>query len=154
MKTNRLIAAVILLAAGSMTMHVSAQEAIKAIIKKCESMENVNMNTVRNKDSQTKKLTRSIVNINFSNNEALAKEVIAAFNKDREAADQEMENRQNGKVNNLMLKFGDTRYSFSQGKEGHVSISVIEREDSERESKIARPQRPIAPLAPPASESN
>lgn len=131
MKTSRLFAVAILLIAGSLSINVSAQEALKAVVKKCETMESVSINIVRNKDKGTKELTRSIINISFSNNEALVKEFVAAFNKDREQADQEIENRENGKINRLMLKFGNTRYSFSQEDTGSGSISVIENGDNE-----------------------
>lgn len=130
MKTNRLISIVVIFViAGCFSTELVAQEAIKALVKRCETMNNVDVNIVRRKNKDSKELNRSIINISFNNNEALVQEIVAAFNKDRNAADEEMENRSNGKVNNLTLRFGQTRYSFTQSNNGDASISVIEQEE-------------------------
>lgn len=127
MKANRLLVIAILIAAGS--LHVSAQENLKALIQKCEKMESVNINIIRNRDEETKKLTRTITNISFRNNEALLNEFITAFEKDREMADQEIENKSGGKIKNIFYRFGNTNYSFSVGEDGSASISVIDNKE-------------------------
>ncbi|MDH6306505.1 putative membrane-anchored protein [Parabacteroides sp. PF5-5] len=133
MKTKRLIVVAILLIAGSLSTELFAQDAIKALVQKCENMENVNVNIVRNRNKETRKVERTITSISFSNNEALVNEFIAAFNKDKEMTDQEIENRSNGKVNNIFYRFGNTSYSFTQGEEGSGSISIIERSDNKKD---------------------
>lgn len=127
MKTSQLIAVLALFIAGSFSMDLSAQETLKALVKKCENMENVNVSIVRNKDKTTRKVSQVITSISFSNNEELAKEILAAFNKDKDVADQEIENRSNGRVNNLFYRFGSTSYSFSEDGNGGGSLSVIDK---------------------------
>ena len=126
MKTNRLFITVVLIITGSFFMNISAQEALKAIVKKCESMDNVNLNIVRNRDKETKKVTRVITSINFKDNEALKKEILSAFEKDRDMADKEIENRQSGRISNMFFRFGQVSYSFSESESGMFSLSVIE----------------------------
>lgn len=129
MKTKQLIAVLVLFIAGGFSMDLSAQETLKALVVKCENMENVNVNIVRNKDKETKKVSRVITSISFSNNDALVKEILAAFNRDKDVADQEIENRSNGRVNNLFYRFGSTSYSFSEDGNGSGSLSVIAKAD-------------------------
>ncbi|MDR2919154.1 MAG: DUF5024 domain-containing protein [Tannerella sp.] len=129
MKTSQLIVVLVLLVAGCFSMDLSAQETLKALVKKCENMENVNVNIVRNKDKTTRKVSKVITSISFSNNEVLVKEILAAFNKDKDMADQEIENRSNGRVNNLFYRFGSVSYSFSEDGNGSGSLSVIGKGD-------------------------
>lgn len=127
MKTKSLLVTAILLIAGSLS-GLSAQETLKALVKKCESMENVNVNMVRSRNKETKQLERNITTISFSNNQALVNEIVAAFEKDKDLADQEIENRSGGKVTNMFYRFGNASYSFSQNEEGGGSLSIIERD--------------------------
>ncbi|MDR3142997.1 MAG: DUF5024 domain-containing protein [Tannerellaceae bacterium] len=131
MKTRNLIAVAILLLTGSLAADLSAQETLKALVKKCENMENVNISVVRNKNKETREMQRAIINISFNNNQALAGEFIAAFEKDKEMADQEIENKSNGKTTTIFYRFGNVTYSFSQGNDGSASISVIEKYEKE-----------------------
>jgi hypothetical protein len=130
MKTRHLIAAAILLITGSLSADLSAQETLKALVKKCESMDNVNTSVVRNRNKQTKKLEKEIISLNFSNNQALVNEFIAAFEKDKLMADKEIEGTNNGRKT-LFYRFGDTSYSFSQLNEGSASVSVIQKDEYE-----------------------
>ncbi|MDR0748215.1 MAG: DUF5024 domain-containing protein [Tannerellaceae bacterium] len=132
MKTRHLIAAAILLITGSLSANLPAQETLKALVKKCESMDNVNTSVVRNRNKQTKKLEKEIISLNFSNNQALVNEFIAAFEKDKLMADKEIEGKNNGKKT-LFYRFGDTSYSFSQLNEGSASVSVIQKDEYEYE---------------------
>jgi hypothetical protein len=125
MKTRSLIAAAILLLGGSLSADLFAQETLKALVKKCESMENVNINVVRSKNKETREPEKEIINISFVNNQALVDEFIAAFAKEKELADQEIENKSNGKITNLFYRFGDVSYSFSQHDETGASVSVM-----------------------------
>lgn len=129
MKTNRLMVVLVLLITGCFSMDLAAQETLKALVKKCETMKDVNVNIVRNKDKNTRKVTQVITSISFSDNDRLVKEILAAFQKDKNQADQEIENRTNGKVNNLFYRFGSTSYSFSEGEDGAGSLSIIDKSD-------------------------
>lgn len=135
MKAKSFIVVAIILVAGSFSSEVFAQEALKALVKKCENMENVNINVVRNKNKETREMERVITNINFDGNQALVNEFIAAFEKDRGMADQEIENKSNGKITNMFYKFGNVSYSFSQNDEGGASVSVMENSGSKRKDK-------------------
>jgi len=126
MKTNRLIIAVVLIITGGFFANISAQEAIKALAKKCENMDNVSVSVVRNRDKETKKVRQIITSINIKNDDALKKEILAAFEKDKEMADQEVESRENGKFSSLVYMFGKTHCSYSEDKNGNVSFSIIE----------------------------
>lgn len=130
MKTNWLIVVLILFIAGCFSTDLSAQETLKALVKKCENMENVDLSIVRNKDEKTRKVTQVITGISFNNNEALVKEILDAFNKDKAMADQEIESKKGGKVSSLFYRFGSTSYSFSEKGTGGGSLSVIEHGDN------------------------
>jgi hypothetical protein len=126
MKTRNLIVAAILLLTGSLATDLYAQETLKALMKKCENMENVDVDVVRSRNKETKKLERVVTEISFKNNQTLVNEIIAAFEKDREMADKEIEEKSNGKIKELFYRFGDNSYSFTQRDNGGGSISVIE----------------------------
>jgi hypothetical protein len=127
MKTRHLIAVVILLLTGSLATDLYAQETLKALVKKCENMENVDVDVIRRRNKETKKLEQVITEVSFSNNQALVNEIIAAFDKDKEMADQEIEEKSNGKIKELFYRFGGDTYSFSQDDGGRGSITLIER---------------------------
>ena len=131
MKTKSLIVTVIFLVAGNFSMDLFAQESLKALVQKCENMENVNINVVRKRNTETRKLERQITTVSFGDNQALVNEFIAAFDKEKEKADQEIENRSGGKITNIFYRFGDVSYSFSQGDDGSASITVIEKENED-----------------------
>jgi hypothetical protein len=127
MKTRHLIAVAILLLTGSLANGLSAQETLKALVKKCQNMENVSVSVVRNKNKETKKPEQAITSISFNDNQALENEFIAAFEKDRALADQEIENKSNGRITNMFYRFGEVSYSFSHDDDGSASVSVIEK---------------------------
>jgi len=126
MKTNRLFITVVIILVGSFFVNISAQDALKAIAKKCENMENVDISVVRTREKDTKKVNRYIMNVDFNDNESLKKEILMAFDKDRSNADHEVEGRKNGRGRELMLRFGSSTYSYSERLDGRVSFSVIE----------------------------
>ena len=66
------------------------------------------------------------MNVEFNDNESLKKEILAAFEKDRVNADREVEDRKNGKVRELMLRFGSSSYSYSERSDKRFSFSVVE----------------------------
>jgi hypothetical protein len=127
MKTRHLIAVAILLLTGSLATDLYAQETLKALMKKCENMENTKVEVLRRRNKETKKLEQVITEVKFGDNQALINEFIAAFEKDREMADQEIEEKSNGKIKELYYRFGNATYSLSQRDNGRGSITVIER---------------------------
>lgn len=131
------IAAVVLLA-GSMATEMTAQNAIAAVVKKCESMKDVNINKVRSRDKDSKELTREITNIMISNNPALVNEIVAAFAKDGENALHSSESSSNGKVTSIFYRFENASYSFSQSDDGNATVTVITGEGKATISDMIR----------------
>ena len=125
MKTTRLMITLTLIVTGSLWVNMSAQEAIKEVAKKCESLNNIDYSVIRTKDPTTKNVVRVMINIKFKDNTALKNEIIAAFHKDRDMADNEMESRRNGRTN-FNYKFGKTSCLFSENNNGEVSFSINE----------------------------
>lgn len=133
MKTKKTILAMAALLIGSIAMNLQAQENLNALFKKCESMDNVNMNVIYDKDRETKKAEKIIKTIGFKNNPQLVNEFLAAFNKDKEAAYKVIEEKKNGKVMPSFYRFakgkGDVSFTFSISGENEVSVTMIERFD-------------------------
>jgi len=126
MNAKRFFIAALLLLAGSITANLYAQATIDALVKKCENMNTVDVNTVMKKDTDTKKLVKSVVNIVIKNDAALVKELRSAFEKDRDAADEGTETKREGKLVRLFLRFGNKNYSFTAKDDSNASLSVIE----------------------------
>jgi uncharacterized protein YycO len=132
MKTNLLIITAILIVTGSFFVNLSAQEALKAVAKKCENTDGVKTSIVKSRQ-------QSMTSIRFANNEELKKEILAAFEKDRDQADRSIEDKESGKIVSLRYSFGKTSYSYSEDEEktfysyskdeknGGISFSIIER---------------------------
>ena len=114
MKTKNVLIAVIFLLPGIFSMESKAQENIKAVMKKIESMESVNVNVVRSRDKEGN-VTRELVSISFkaSTHSGLEQEIIDAFKKDRELASREIENRTGSKITSMRYTFGAFDYSYS-----------------------------------------
>jgi len=144
MKTRNVLIAIVLIVAGSLTMKPLAQENIKAMIKKCESMDVIDANIVRNKpitnytttttrsgDTASVRRTlfpmapRSIVNITLKYTPALEKELVAAFRKDQDKANHEVEQIKGGKVSHMLYRFDDAEYSFTI-KNDTITINATE----------------------------
>jgi hypothetical protein len=123
---------------GLITTEAGAQEAVKALLKKCESMENLDINIIRSRDKETGEVRNSVTSIRIESNPALVKEFQDAFQSDyqknNEVADQELITRRGGKIVNLMLRYGNIHYQFSvdEKKDGDASVSVIERSKKDK----------------------
>lgn len=124
MKANYLVL-IVLLCLGSMATEVRAQENIKALMQKCESMEDVQMSRIRNKSGGgTEKV---ILSLSFKNNPQLLNAFAEACKKDEENASQIIESKVNGKLVPTFYKFGKASFSLSIDKEGTgASVSWIE----------------------------
>ncbi|MDR0995346.1 MAG: DUF5024 domain-containing protein, partial [Tannerella sp.] len=76
-KKCALLAALLLL--GSLSADLSAQTHLTALMKKCESLSNVDMSIIRKRDPQTKELYNAVVTVSIKNNAPLMQEFLAAF---------------------------------------------------------------------------
>lgn len=152
MKTRNLILTVTLLMAGSWASNLMAQTNLNALMKKCESMEKVNVDVIYDKDRKTKKPVKEVITVTFSrkDNPKLLDEFFDAFRKDKEAAYKVMESKIDGKVMPSFYRFavGTSDLSFSledlnkkfKGNEymlrnGEIRVTKIERFDFKEESE-------------------
>lgn len=129
---------------GIFSIEASAQDAIKALIKKCESMETVDINIVRTRDRNTKEV-RSITTLQIESNPALVKEFQdtfqktydADFSKNKDAADQEIITRRGGKIVTLMYKYDNITYRFSVKDDGNsAEVSVWEGRSGKNQNSV------------------
>lgn len=144
MKTKRIILATALLFSVAGIGKIKAQESINALMQRCETIDNVNVEVLYEKNPKTKKAEKNIVTITFfeKDNPKLLEDFLAAFKKDREAAYKVIENKKNGKVMPSYYRYvsgtTDITYTLETGKrgfgptsfnKGDVSITRIERFD-------------------------
>lgn len=129
MKTKKMILSALLLVAGAASTNVFAQEHLEAIVKKCEKLDNVQIQVIYNRDQNTKKLEKTIKSISFQD-EKLLNEFLDAFEKDKEKAYKMAEQKINGKMQPSFYRFSDGKrdvgYYWNVSGANHVSLSVIE----------------------------
>lgn len=118
MKTKKIILSMALLIAGASAGELVAQEHLNALMKKCESLDNVSVEVIYNKDPKTKKPEKNVVSVTFyrQENAKLLNDFLDAFKKDREAAYRVMEEKINGKVTPSLYRFsgaGDTDITYT-----------------------------------------
>lgn len=152
MKTRNFILTAVLLMVGSLAGDLLAQANLNALMKKCESMEKVNVDVIYDKDRKTKKPVKEVITITFSrkDNPKLLDEFLDAFRKDKEAAYKVMESKIDGKVMPSFYRFaaGTSDISFSLEdlnkkfkrneymlRNGEIQITKIERFDFKEESE-------------------
>ncbi len=119
---NVLLIATILIITG-LSSDLMAQNALRAMVKKCESADNVEVNVVRKKDKETMKLKQSITTIRIKSNKALIDEFIAAFEKDEPSAYEVIYTKKDGKIVPQYFKFKDVSFSFSTRTSNSVWLS-------------------------------
>ena len=150
MKLRIFLIAVVLFTAGSFTMEALGQENIKAMIKKCETMDVIDANIVRHypsnaQTSSNRQATasssfinspRSIINITLKYTPELEREIVVAFRKDQEKVTREVEQRKEGKVTHMLYRFEDSEYSFTIKND---TISIRATEGMFRESIVSFP---------------
>lgn len=140
MKKKNVFLVMILLIAGSLSSEVMAQKTINALVKKCESIDGVDMNIVKNRDRKTKQVEKTIINLTIENNPSLVKEFIAAFEKDEPDAYQIIQDKKNGKIIPQFYRFEGVSYSFSMSDNGKsATVTVIQRSENSRSSSISWP---------------
>jgi hypothetical protein len=124
---------------GIFSTKTNAQETIKALIKKCETLESVDVTIVRQRDQKTKKISSSLTTLRIKSDPTLVKEFQDAFqkaydngfSKSQDVADHEMITRRAGKIVRLMYTFGNIRYDFSVEDNGHARLNVMERNEED-----------------------
>jgi len=126
MKTKNLFIIILLLIVGGISMEISAQANLEAVVKKCESLESVNMTIVKNRNPNTKKMSNVITSISIKSDPALVNEFLEAFKKDEPNATQVIDSKKNGKIIPEYYSFGEISYSFSMKENGNASVSIID----------------------------
>jgi hypothetical protein len=144
MKTKVLALAVVM-ALTSLVSTVSAQERIYALFKKCETMENVEMNVIREKNSEGK-LAPSITTVRIRDNEALVNEFLAAFKAEEPNITSIIENKRSGKLMPTLIKFDSITFSIHINDKANATISQMA--DKGEGMKYASPKPPASPAAP------
>ncbi|MDL2265198.1 DUF5024 domain-containing protein [Parabacteroides sp. OttesenSCG-928-G07] len=125
MKTRHLFLAILLLFAGSMFTEMQAQSNIKALMKKCETMDNVDVTRIQNRTTGGKGTI--ITNIKFTNNRELLNEFIEALKKDDTEATYITESKVNGKMIPTFYRFKNATYFIKiDESENGASISLNE----------------------------
>lgn len=135
MKTRSIILAVAFLIGGSIACSLQAQKHLDALIKKCESMRNVDVQVIITKDKKTRKIEHSIKNISFSmkENPQLFNDFIEAFKADQDEAYKVTDRSVNGKVYPSYYRFDNGKTdimftaNFGEDKRNGVVIVRIER---------------------------
>lgn len=135
----------VVLLAGSAGVRTAAQSTIDALVKKCESLEDVSINRVVRQERNEKK---TVVNISIpiETNQALVDEFIAAFRKEEES-DSDTEKMssittKDGKVTNFFFRVEGKHYAFNQDDvpddvERRATITIM------TDSKVKeKPQKP------------
>lgn len=144
MKTKHVILLTALLFSIASIGKIKAQENLNSLMQKCETMDNVNVEVLYNKNPKTKKAEKNITTVTFTekDNPKLLEDFLAAFKKDREAAYKIIEDKKNGKVSPSFYRFSsgttDITYTLEYLKEkpmfnnftkGDIRVSRIDRFD-------------------------
>jgi len=109
MKTKRNVLLAIVLIIGTFCNFTYAQSHIDAVIKKCETLESIEMNVVKNKREGN---NEEHISIRISNNPKLVEEFLNAFNKDGANADQSTTRRKDNREF-IEYRFNKSVYSIT-----------------------------------------
>ncbi len=142
MKTVKMLLVAMLFIIGSLTNESAAQNTLRALMKKCETIDNIDVNVVRQKNKETLKVTQIITTVQIPASDKMVDEFIAAFEKDEPSAYQVISSKKNGRIVPQYYKFNNVSFSFSyktddfyfsSGKDGKkkkneemVNITMIE----------------------------
>ena len=113
MKIKNVLTIVVLLIIAGLNSDLMAQTTLKALVKKCESAENVEMRIVRQKDKETLKPKQTITTIKIKSNKALVDEFIAAFEKDEPFAHEAFYTNRGGKIIPQQFNFKGATFTFA-----------------------------------------
>lgn len=132
-KSKLLVGMMLLLGCFSTAANAQESATIKALLKKCETMESVDISTIRQRGRDSKE-TKETINVNIKSNPALVKEFQDAFQeayqndfqKSKEnVASTEVIQRKGGKIVSLVYKMENISYHFSIRDDGNASVTII-----------------------------
>ncbi|MDR1719008.1 MAG: DUF5024 domain-containing protein [Dysgonamonadaceae bacterium] len=123
MKTKRIYVSILVLLTGFISSEVIAQSTIDALIKKCETLESIDMEVIKNKKKGDKEAENRVVSIRITDDQALVEEFIAAFTKDSDNADQQTIRKSKNKAL-YSLKFGKVDYTLNATGNKNARITV------------------------------
>lgn len=129
MKTKYVLVVALIVAACCFSTTASAQTNLNALMKKCETMNDVNMDVVQQRNPKTKKISQIIKTVMIKNNKALIDDFLKAFQADKNDAIQAIESKRNGRIMPSYYQFNvggvDVSYSLTvkdDGNSGTVSF--------------------------------
>ena len=134
---KKVVVFAVLFFAGGLFANLIAQENIKAVMKKCERSNSVEMTYIINKDPETKKFQSSITTIKIKDDPNLIREFVAAFEKDKDNA-----YSVSGSIKNGVST--PASYKFSNGKDNYISCTISITDDNTGASVFYResPNKP------------
>ena len=117
----------LLLIVSSFSMELEAQENLDALVKKCETMKSVEMQVIRTKNEQTKKLEVEMIKITINEDQELINEFFAAFKKDEDKVQQVIEKKQGKqrKIMSLLYYFEKAMYKLSEDEKAGCATVYI-----------------------------
>jgi len=124
MKKNVWIMTLLLIVSG-FSVKLTAQENLDALVKKCATMESVDVDIMGSRNPETQKMEKKVIGISFCKNPTLLNEFVAAFKKDEEKAISMDERQRGGQIFNLLYKFEHVTYFLSQNDKECISIKVL-----------------------------
>lgn len=86
MKKCRLLTTMLALIASSLFFSLSAQQNLLSWVKKCENESSINMTVIFKKDPKTKKEESKTISIEFKDKPSLLKDLLKAYNNDKDKA--------------------------------------------------------------------
>jgi len=122
MKIKQLFLISGLLLVGVVFSETWGQSNIRALFKKCETLDDVSISRVRNRSEGSEKV---ITSVNFKNNPQLVQEFLDACKKDEAEATQIIEEKKGGKMVPNFYRFGNTTFTFSYRDDG-ASATLID----------------------------
>ena len=129
MKMKHVIALFLFVAAGGFSLNASAQQSIYDLIKKCETMPDIDMSTVQDNSEQNgQRVGNTIITVTIRNNPELIRQFQAAFEREKTNASRTIENRRNGVVS--------PTYTFEADGKSIVCTLKLREEDSATVSYI------------------
>jgi hypothetical protein len=126
MKTKKARFFMLSLAFAGFSLGMSAQVHLDALIKRCETLESVDMEMVKNKGKFDKNVETKTVNIRITNNKKLVYEFLDAFKKDSPNAEQAMfrKKKESGEINYYQSQFPKQTYTIVVKEAGNANITV------------------------------
>ncbi|MDR1813575.1 MAG: DUF5024 domain-containing protein [Tannerella sp.] len=120
MKTKMFL---ILIISGLSIAAINAQTHIEALIKKCETMENVDMEVIKRKNKEAKEKETVAVRIEIRDNRKLIDDFIDAFRKDESDADQ-ITTRKRSNDELYVYQYGNMQYTLRIKEKTNAQVRV------------------------------